>query len=565
MLFMRRMITIVLGAILLSVPVVVTAAPRPTQKVAVPQLWALEAHREGPGRIPFAFTATHVGLNWVGSERLVIRYRPISVHGVPGPWHKARVAHDLESGRERSTGVLHLGRAVALEWEPVRGDFEGRIDAFYMNVSDGPVTYRTVEATQLSAGEPAIVSRAAWGADESLKSTSGGCDRDFYPVQQLFVHHTAGSNSASDFAAEMRAIYAYHTQNRGWCDVGYNFVIGPDGTIFEGRWARDYSDWESPTSENRSGEAVAGAHVGGYNSGSVGVSLMGNFEGKPPTSAARSALVELLAWESDRHELSPAASHMYSNPATGEQTFLPVIAGHRDAGSTACPGDFLYADLPQIRDDVALRVGAGRTGSSTSLSVSERKVLPGADVSVEGTLLVGGSAGAQRQVVLYRQVGGNPWRETATFQTDSSGNFSYTFTPKKTTRLEAVFEGDDFTWSSASERRRVAVQAVVLLEATGGSLRSDGVIHYPAGQEVQMSGTVDPGVSGEVVLKVFKRAPDGDERLVRSKSVKLQRGSFVTSYRIPKTGVTYRAVVWYRTDRALAAGRSNSVLFTADG
>ncbi len=534
------------------------------ERVGVPQLWALTAEREGPGTIPFAFPATHVGLSWMGPERLVIRYRPISPAGVLGRWRKARAAHDLQSGRERSTGVLSLGRAIAIEWAPARGSFEGRIEAFYMNVLDGPVTYRTIEPQQLSANEPEIVPREAWGADESLKSTSGGCDRDFYPLQQLFVHHTAGNNSTTDFAAEMRAIYAYHTQSRGWCDVGYNFVIAPDGTVFEGRWARDYSDWESPTSENRSGEAVAGAHVGGYNSGSVGISLMGNFESKAPSEPARTALVEMLAWESDRHDLAPASSHIYSNPETGQQTFLPVIAGHRDAGSTACPGDLLYADLPAIREEAAVRVGAGRSESSVALAVSDAKVLPGSDVLVEGSLYIEGSVAPQRQVILYRQTGRKPWVEAARLQTDGSGNFSYSYTPGKTTRFEAVFEGDDLTWSSASERDKVAVQAVVSLQAAGGAARSDGVLYYPQPQRVEMSGTVEPEVSGEVVLKIFKQRGAREEKLARSKTVRLERGVFTTGYRIERAGITYRAVVWYRTDRALAAGRSNSVLFAAE-
>jgi hypothetical protein len=111
-------------------------------------------------------------------------------------------------------------------------------------------------------------------------------------VQQLFVHHTAGSNFDRHPKATMRAIYWFHTVRRGWCDIGYNFVISWDGRVFEGRWARRYKPWEVHDSEDARGRAVAGAHVSGFNSGSVGVSVMGNFSRVSAPPDVRRTLAE---------------------------------------------------------------------------------------------------------------------------------------------------------------------------------------------------------------------------------------------------------------------------------
>ena len=209
---------------------------------------------------------------------------------------------------------------------------------------------------------PDIVTRAEWGADESLKSTSGGCTRRFYRVQQLFVHHTAGTNNDADPAATMRAIYWYHTRSRGWCDIGYNFVVGPDGAIFEGRWARKYMPWESHSGEDAQGRAVAGAHVADYNSGSVGISMMGDFTrratecggarvprrdagvgGQPSRSEAEglaplqepglradeTAALHLRASRCRRHGLSRAGRLYAALPGIRQERRRPVAVGAR--------------------------------------------------------------------------------------------------------------------------------------------------------------------------------------------------------------------------------------------
>ncbi|HXF35892.1 MAG TPA: peptidoglycan recognition protein [Actinomycetota bacterium] len=194
--------------------------------------------------------------------------------------------------------------------------------------------------------DPALVTREEWGADPRLLN----CTPDVADELRMgFVHHTAGRNDYSRAEADdvVRAIYAYHTNGRGWCDIGYNFLIDRFGRIYEGRSG-------GPTLP------VVGAAQQGFNTGSFSVSLIGNFETRAPPRAAMRALRRLLAWRLDVAHLPPKGRTWMTSGggdnnrfAAGTVVRLPVIAGHRDTGLTACPGDAVYRRLPGLRDAVA--------------------------------------------------------------------------------------------------------------------------------------------------------------------------------------------------------------------
>ncbi|HEY3240228.1 MAG TPA: peptidoglycan recognition family protein, partial [Acidimicrobiia bacterium] len=151
----------------------------------------------------------------------------------------------------------------------------------------------------------------------------------------------------------------YHVKGNGWNDIGYNFLVDASGRIYEGRYARPYGAGESPTGEDAGGRGVIGAHAKGFNVGSVGVAMLGDFSGAAqPTGPAIDSLVRLLAWKADRHGIDPHGADAYTR-SDGSQVAFPNLAGHRDVGQTACPGDRLYERLPEVRD----RVAAGMTGA----------------------------------------------------------------------------------------------------------------------------------------------------------------------------------------------------------
>ncbi|MGH8975028.1 MAG: peptidoglycan recognition protein family protein, partial [Acidimicrobiia bacterium] len=118
-----------------------------------------------------------------------------------------------------------------------------------------------------------------------------------------------------------------------------------------------YGPGETPTGEDPDGRGVIGAHARGFNVGSVGVALLGDFSGAAqPTGAAVDSLVRVLAWKADRHQIDPHGTDAYTR-SDGSQVNTPNLAGHRDLGQTACPGDRLHERLPEVRDRVAVAMG----------------------------------------------------------------------------------------------------------------------------------------------------------------------------------------------------------------
>ncbi len=289
-----------------------------------------------------------------------------------------------------------------------------------INTTDGPSAVVARGRTGGAQASAPCRSRADWGADESLTGWSKGSDTQaFYPVQALTVHHTAGSNDASqDYAATVRAIYSYHVQTNGWSDIGYQYLVDGRGVVYEGRNSGhtsvsclsaggDGSDFAHQTGTN---SVVNGAHVAGYNAGNAGVALMGCYEATSacsgdttPPSAAVEGLTGLLASLATRHHLDPEGSVHYVNPVNGTAKDVKVISGHRDWEATACPGGVLYARLPTIRTDVASRV-AGTT------------TVPGAPASLTATV----SASAVSLAWAPPSAGGSPTSSYEVFRDTSS-------------------------------------------------------------------------------------------------------------------------------------------------
>jgi hypothetical protein len=192
--------------------------------------------------------------------------------------------------------------------------------------------------------QPRIVTRAQWGADESL-ATLGSANTT---VKALVLHHTAGSNtySQAQAVAQLRGVYAYHTQSLGWSDIGYNLVVDRYGTIYEGRRG-------SITSAPR------GAHAGGFNRDTYGVSVMGDFVGATAPPAVTTALNSVIGWKLGQYGTNPRGTSTLVSAGGGtarwpEGTAVTVnnVLGHKDVGQTSCPGS-LYSLLPSLRTAAA--------------------------------------------------------------------------------------------------------------------------------------------------------------------------------------------------------------------
>jgi hypothetical protein len=161
-------------------------------------------------------------------------------------------------------------------------------------------------------------------------------NRSFTTTKNMIVHHSAGSNNISDFTQAVRDIYIFHTQENGWSDIGYNYLIAPDGVIYAGR-----------DPDTGSQDEVMGAHFCGSNSNTMGVCLLGNYETIEPEFSMLESLEDLLSWKAFKDKLNPLESNFH--PLNSN---LGVIAGHRDGCSTACPGENVYQLLSEIRLNV---------------------------------------------------------------------------------------------------------------------------------------------------------------------------------------------------------------------
>ncbi len=331
---------------------------------------AAEALNPGDTR-KLAFPATHLVVRWVGTgaDSVSVRGR-----GLDGNWQDwiaigAAVKDSGPDGEERaaSNSIVPEGAEVEKTTDPnwlgeresevlvvdnvveiqtqVGAGTPSNIRVAAIDTRNGPRRLEAVDKTPAKADavgglspQPNIIRRSQWGANEGLRRGSP----EFAPLNRIVVHHTDTANVDPDPAATVRAIYQWHTQGNGWNDIGYNFLIDQQGRIYEGRKARDYSAGETPTGESTSRLGVIGAHAMNSNTGSVGISMLGNFTKQAPTAATQNALVSLMAWKADRHNIDPMGAGR--------------IVGHRDVYPTSCPGNVAYSMLGQWRQQTAARV-----------------------------------------------------------------------------------------------------------------------------------------------------------------------------------------------------------------
>jgi peptidoglycan/xylan/chitin deacetylase (PgdA/CDA1 family) len=214
-----------------------------------------------------------------------------------------------------------------------------------------------------AVAQPRVIPRSGWGADEELRFDWAGREtwlRTFWPVQKIIIHHTETQNNDPDPAGTIRKLYRDAVRLQGLGDIPYNFLIDEEGRIYEGRYSRQYGPAESPTGEDQFANGVMAAHSYGHNPGTVGVALLGSLGDLEATPRARTALEQLVTWIAARHHIDPSGSSVYRNPATGNQSTFPNVAGHRDVNDTECPGRTFYTTLPGIRADVAALM-AGKT------------------------------------------------------------------------------------------------------------------------------------------------------------------------------------------------------------
>lgn len=294
------------------------------------------------------FEMIGVALDELPSEPVMVRVR--AADGVWGEWNELEV--DADSGPDDPTAEAAsteaLGEIVSEPlWVGDANGYEVSVAAEDADEVDVAVvrqeTRRVVtDAVPLAeAAQPApfgINSRASWGARAPKGSASVA------PALKLaVVHHTASSNnySSGQVAGILRSIQAYHMDSNGWSDIGYNFLVDRFGGIWEGR-------------AGGTTRAVVGAHARGFNTGSVGVSVIGNYVGLNTTATINEAISKIVGYRLQVDYVTPTSRVNFTSlgsttiPA-GRVVNLPRVIGHRDVGATSCPGS-IWNQLGSIRN-----------------------------------------------------------------------------------------------------------------------------------------------------------------------------------------------------------------------
>lgn len=187
-----------------------------------------------------------------------------------------------------------------------------------------------VHTAAAAVEKPVVVSRTEWNCPDGQDSP--GWTPEYENFTHIIIHHTATPNTDTDWAARVLSIWNYHTYDRGWGDIGYNYLIDPDGIIYEGR---------------AGGDDVTGGHASPHNVGTMGVAFLGTFTEEEPTDVALDSAESLIAWKCSQKGIGPLES---STDHAG--SYYANIAGHRDVKATECPGEMLYDLLPAIRQNV---------------------------------------------------------------------------------------------------------------------------------------------------------------------------------------------------------------------
>ncbi len=283
--------------------------------------------------------------------------------------------------------TLRESNLVLFDESVSRIEFKGDVPApavHPIRISNAPIGYKV--ASTASIGAPHILTRRDWGADDTLlyagnkpPITTGGDVQEVLasagaPTQRetdckeaqtnwpdefktansvtkengktlswtrtyskkikaLVIHHTAiqVTGDARSGEERMRALYQYHSANRGWGDIGYHYVIDENGHIFEGKSGGPY---------------VVAGHAYCNNVGTVGIALLGNFEVEQPGEEQIKSLQWLLQDLASTYDIDVTKNITYHGKS------MPAIVGHRDLLQTDCPGYYVYGLLDQIRSNV---------------------------------------------------------------------------------------------------------------------------------------------------------------------------------------------------------------------
>lgn len=254
-------------------------------------------------------------LSWIdrchSGDSIRLFVRAGDEQGKYDPWTEVKKESELTF--ERSHKFIQYRVVMESESQTTSPELSS-IAIYYAKVSEEMMNLRPQTTVYpFAATQPEIVERDAWGALKPAGNYSS-------QVPDMIILHHSWLPSVAQYkgAATIRGIQNYHMNdpNTGWTDIGYHFLIGPDGLIFRGR-----------------PENAVGSHCI-PNGRKIGICCIGNFDpGQDPLPEKMyEALKKLVPYLASKHGISPAA-----------------LLGHRDFSTKTCPGDMVYGKVPELR------------------------------------------------------------------------------------------------------------------------------------------------------------------------------------------------------------------------
>ncbi|MGH3241599.1 MAG: peptidoglycan recognition protein family protein [Spirillospora sp.] len=206
------------------------------------------------------------------------------------------------------------------------------------------------EGILFTADAPRVYTRDQWNARPPRRPATVLNRRP----DHIIVHHTATENSKDGSLAHAfalsRFIQDFHMNKNRWDDAGQQLTISRGGIVMEGR--------NRSLSAIRARDLAVGAQVLHHNEHTIGIENEGTYTKKAVPRRLWDSLVEVSVWLCQAYDLDPSKA----------------IVGHRDYNKTACPGDVLYARLPELRRAVSERLDG--TSSTPPENATGDGILP---------------------------------------------------------------------------------------------------------------------------------------------------------------------------------------------
>lgn len=307
----------------------------------------LQSVSTGSGMIQPNGPLGYVGVTFPSAEEIAGRIRFAFPDGSLGDWLPLEAMDSAPDAGSTPAAELVAAPEGAVGYE-VDAPKDARATAF----DDGRGSPRNYSLGSIGTLGLPIIPRTAWGAGDPSGNRWGAPQS--HPAQAITIHHTAVA-AGPDRAASVRAIYNYHANTLGWGDIGYHLIIDPEGRIYQGRGGTLAGTpvFQVPPVAGLAPPVVTGGHVGGFNNGNIGISLLGDFTWSPPTAAAVGATIDCVRALANATGINPRGGIVYRNPQGGATRPMPAVSGHREWGGTACPGDAFFPQLQFIRDHAA--------------------------------------------------------------------------------------------------------------------------------------------------------------------------------------------------------------------